>query len=163
MVAGVEGAHASPPEASSVWLSASNNGPHLSPSSVAPAESASFTPPATPTEPVDTAKDVAGCPTRTLDGKVIVNRAKIEDLRKIPGIGPKRAEAILALRAKLKQFKRPTELLRVKGIGPKSLVKMQPYFVLNDPNGNDCEKAPPPTAVPAPPAAAPSTTASPPK
>lgn len=160
MVAGVEGAHASPPEASSVWLSASNNAPSLSPSSVAPAESAQVNTPTTPTEPLDAAKEVTGCPTRTDDGKVIVNRAKVEDLRKIPGIGPKRAEAILALRAKLKQFKRPAELLRVKGIGPKSLVKMQPYFVLNDPKGNDCERPSPPAAVP--PSSAP-VTASPPK
>jgi competence protein ComEA len=154
MVAGVEGAHASPKEASSVWLSASNNEPQLSPSSIPPVESAQVNTATTPAEPA-AITDVAGCPTRTEDGKVIVNRAKVEDLRKIPGIGPKRAEAILALRAKLKQFKRPAELLRVKGIGPKSLVKMQPYFVLNDPKGNDCEKAPPP--------APPITTASPPK
>jgi competence protein ComEA len=76
----------------------------------------------------------ASCPRVTAEGKIILNRARVEDLRRIPGIGPKRAEALLALRAKLKRFKRPSELLRVKGIGPKSLVRMQTHFVLDDPN-----------------------------
>jgi competence protein ComEA len=85
----------------------------------------------------------SGCPTLTDEGKVILNRADLAALRKLPGIGPKRAEAILALRAKLKRFRRPTELLRVKGIGPKSLVRMQPHFVLDAPKGSDCETAAP--------------------
>ena len=70
----------------------------------------------------------------TADGKVILNRAGVDDLRRIPGVGPKRAQAILDLRAKLGgRFKRLGELLRVKGIGTRSLKKMEAYVVLDAP------------------------------
>lgn len=70
----------------------------------------------------------------TADGKIILNLAEASDLRHLPGIGAKRAEAILALRAKLGgRFKRVAELLRVKGIGPKGLKKIEPRVVLDAP------------------------------
>jgi competence protein ComEA len=70
----------------------------------------------------------------TPDGKVILNLAGPDELRRIPGVGPKRAEAILELRKKLGgRFKRVTDLLRVKGIGQKSLKKMEPHLVLDAP------------------------------
>lgn len=69
----------------------------------------------------------------TADGKVILNLASADELRHIPGVGQKRAEAILKLREKLKRFRRATELLRVKGIGPRSLKRMQAHFVLDPP------------------------------
>ncbi|HEX5102073.1 MAG TPA: helix-hairpin-helix domain-containing protein [Polyangiaceae bacterium] len=73
-------------------------------------------------------------PGLTADGKVILNRADASDLRHLPGVGPKRAEAIIALRAKLGgRFKRITDLLRVKGIGPKGLKKIEPHVVLDEP------------------------------
>jgi len=70
----------------------------------------------------------------TADGKVILNRADATELRHLPGVGPKRAEAIVLLRAKLGgRFKRITDLLRVKGIGPKGLKKIEPHAVLDEP------------------------------
>lgn len=70
----------------------------------------------------------------TADGKVILNRASSDELTRLPGIGQKRAEAILALRQKLGgRFKRLTDLLRVKGIGTKGLKKMEPHLVLDAP------------------------------
>jgi competence protein ComEA len=60
------------------------------------------------------------------DGKVILNLAAEEDLRRLPGVGPTRAKAILALRARLGKFKRPEDLLRVKGIGRRSLARLRP-------------------------------------
>ncbi|HEX6766486.1 MAG TPA: helix-hairpin-helix domain-containing protein, partial [Polyangiaceae bacterium] len=70
----------------------------------------------------------------TPDGKVILNLAGPDELRRIPGVGPKRAEAIVELRKKLGgRFKRLTDLLRVKGIGQKSLKKMEPHLVLDVP------------------------------
>jgi competence protein ComEA len=71
----------------------------------------------------------------TPEGKVILNRAGVDDLRRVPGLGPKRAQAIVELRAKLGgRFKRLTDLLRVKGIGVRSLKKMEAYLVLDDPS-----------------------------
>jgi competence protein ComEA len=70
----------------------------------------------------------------TADGKIILNLADTSDLRHLPGVGPKRAEAIVALRAKLGgRFKRVSDILRVKGIGPKGLKKIEPLVVLDAP------------------------------
>jgi competence ComEA-like helix-hairpin-helix protein len=68
----------------------------------------------------------------TADGKVILNRADETALCRLPGIGKKRAQAILALRDKLGgRFKNVSQLLRVKGIGPKALAKLTPHVVLD--------------------------------
>jgi competence protein ComEA len=79
-----------------------------------------------------------GAPTNTPAGmtedrKVILNLASVEDLRHLPGVGPKRAEAILALRARLGRFKQINDLLRVKGIGVRGLKKIMPHVVLDAP------------------------------
>jgi competence protein ComEA len=69
----------------------------------------------------------------TPDGKVILNQATAEDLMHLPGIGRKRAEQILALRARLGRFKRPTDLLRVRGLGAKRLQRLLPQVVVDPP------------------------------
>jgi len=46
----------------------------------------------------------------------------------LPGIGPKKADAILAYRAE-KGFASVSELVRVKGIGPETLGKLRPFFL----------------------------------
>ena len=69
----------------------------------------------------------------TEDGKVILNLASAEDLRHLPGVGPKRADAILALRVRLGRFKQVSDLLRVKGIGVRGLKKLAPHVVLDAP------------------------------
>lgn len=70
----------------------------------------------------------------TADGKVILNVASAEELTRLPGVGAKRAEAIVALRSKLKRFRQVTDLLRVKGIGPRGLKRMLPHLVLDAPS-----------------------------
>jgi competence ComEA-like helix-hairpin-helix protein len=69
----------------------------------------------------------------TPEGKVILNQAGVEDLMRLPEIGRKRAESILALRARLGRFKRPTDLLRVRGLGPKRLQRLLPHVVVDAP------------------------------
>jgi competence protein ComEA len=71
----------------------------------------------------------------TADGKVILNVANADELSKLPRVGAKRAGAIVALRQKLGKFKRATDLLRVKGIGQKTLKLMLPRLVLDPPAG----------------------------
>ena len=63
------------------------------------------------------------------DGAVIVdlNVADEDDLRRLPGIGPTRARAILALRAKLGRFKSVDDLARIKGIGRSLLRRLRPW------------------------------------
>jgi competence protein ComEA len=60
------------------------------------------------------------------DGKVILNLATEQDLRRLPGIGHGRAQAILALRERLKKFSRVEDLLKVKGIGRRGLARLRP-------------------------------------
>jgi len=60
------------------------------------------------------------------DGKVILNLATEEELRRLPGIGHGRAQAILALRVRLKKFSRVEDLLKVKGIGRRGLTRLRP-------------------------------------
>jgi competence protein ComEA len=60
------------------------------------------------------------------DGKVILNLATEQDLRRLPGIGHGRAQSILALRERLKKFSRVEDLLKVKGIGRRGLARLRP-------------------------------------
>ena len=55
-----------------------------------------------------------------------LNRATLEELQKLPGVGPRKAEAILELRKK-RPFTRITQLLEVKGIGRKTLERLKPW------------------------------------
>ncbi|MCC6522286.1 MAG: helix-hairpin-helix domain-containing protein [Polyangiaceae bacterium] len=67
----------------------------------------------------------------TADGRVILNLASEPDLRHLPGVGARRAQAILELRGRLGRFRRLEELLRVRGIGPRMLQRMRPRLVLD--------------------------------
>jgi competence protein ComEA len=67
------------------------------------------------------------------DGRVVLNEASETDLTKLPGIGPARARAILALRQRLTKFRAVEDLLRVKGIGRKMLRRLRPSVVLDRP------------------------------
>lgn len=70
---------------------------------------------------------------RTADGKIVLNAATADDLMKLPRVGAKRAQAILELRRKLGHFRQITDLLRVRGIGRKTLKLMLPLLVLDAP------------------------------
>jgi competence protein ComEA len=94
------------------------------PGAAAPSESAAPPPAA---EPPGDAKPSGITP----DGKVILNLASADELTKLPGVGMKRALSIVQLRTKLKRFKHPSDLLRVKGIGPRGLQRMLPHLVLD--------------------------------
>lgn len=67
------------------------------------------------------------------DGRIVLNLASASELTKLPGVGPKRADAIVELRTKMKGFRKLSDLLRVKGIGVKSLRKLEPKLVLDVP------------------------------
>jgi competence protein ComEA len=67
------------------------------------------------------------------DGRVVLNVASEAELTKLPGIGPSRARAILALRQRLTKFRAVEDLLRIKGIGRKMLRRLRPSVVLDRP------------------------------
>jgi len=66
----------------------------------------------------------------TADDPVSLNTASLDDLERLPGIGPKRANAILDLRTKLGRFRQIEDLMRVKGIGRATLKKLRPIVRL---------------------------------
>ena len=54
-----------------------------------------------------------------------VNTAPAAEIEKLPGVGKKSAAAIVAYRTEKGKFKGPKDLLKVKGIGKKTLEKIQ--------------------------------------
>jgi len=73
----------------------------------------------------------------TADGRVILNVATEDELTRLPGIGPVRARAIVALRQRLAKFRAVEDLLRVHGIGRKTLRRIKSNAVLDRPLGGD--------------------------
>jgi competence protein ComEA len=68
------------------------------------------------------------------DGRVVLNLATADELDRLPGIGRAKAEAIVALRARLGgKFRRLEELTRVRGIKRKLLERLRPRVVLDPP------------------------------
>jgi competence protein ComEA len=60
------------------------------------------------------------------------NLATQADLEALPGIGPVMAKRIIDYRNAHGPFKKIDDLLQVSGIGPKKLVKLKPYLLLNE-------------------------------
>ncbi len=53
-----------------------------------------------------------------------INKASKKELTNLPGVGEKKAEAIIAYRKKNGDFKKLEDLMKVKGIGPKVYKKL---------------------------------------
>jgi competence protein ComEA len=91
------------------------------------------------------------------DGRVVLNRATVTDLRRLPGVGERRAAAIVELRDKLGgRFRHVRDLGRVRGIGMRSLKRLEPLVVLDPPSdaaGSAASAAPPPSNAAASPSA----------
>ena len=69
----------------------------------------------------------------TPEAPVFINHASVDELRRLPGVGPKRAAAILVLRQRLGRFQRVEDLLRVKGVGRGAVKKWRPLVRLDTP------------------------------
>jgi competence protein ComEA len=61
---------------------------------------------------------------------VDVNAASVDQLVTVPGIGKSLAQRIVDFRQKNGPFKSVDELLKVQGIGEKSLEKLRPHLVV---------------------------------
>jgi len=60
-----------------------------------------------------------------------LNRASLSELETLPGIGAKRATAIVAFREH-HPFRRSQELLRIKGIGQRLFARLKPLVIAGD-------------------------------
>lgn len=64
------------------------------------------------------------------EGVVNLNSANAEELERVPGIGPARAQAIVQLRVRVQRFVHLEDVQRVRGIGRVSFRRMRPYLSL---------------------------------
>ena len=82
----------------------------------------------------DTGHPGAGVSTKSTSATgnllVPINTAPASELQKLPGIGPKLAEAIIEYRTLSGPFEAVEQLLEVKGIGPAKLGRIRPLVQL---------------------------------
>lgn len=63
-------------------------------------------------------------------GTININSAGLDDLQRLPGVGPAYAQRILDYRKEHGRFTSVDQLDNVKGIGPKKLEKLRPFVSL---------------------------------
>jgi competence protein ComEA len=81
--------------------------------------------------PVGAAESPAGSGATSLSGVVNVNTANVEQLTLLPGVGPTRADAIIAYRKEHGAFKRPEDLMQVRGIGERAFEKLRSHVAIS--------------------------------
>ena len=69
-------------------------------------------------------------PTAAKSKLLNVNTASSDQLQALPGIGPKKADAIVSYRSANGPFQQVDDLVQVKGIGPKTLDKLRPLVTV---------------------------------
>ncbi|MGD9666500.1 MAG: helix-hairpin-helix domain-containing protein [Synergistaceae bacterium] len=83
-----------------------------------PSKGETATPQQTPAGPAQPTSSVGSLGPKASAGLININTAMREDLEKLPGVGPKTAQLIIDHREKNGAYKRPEDLLLIKGIGP---------------------------------------------
>ena len=68
--------------------------------------------------------------TTRMTGVVNLNTADLDQLQLLPGVGEKRAAAILDLRKSKGGFKSVEELTQVKGVGESMLERLRPHLAV---------------------------------
>ncbi len=63
---------------------------------------------------------------------VDLNRASVEELMRLPGVGKRKAERIVEQR-KVRPYKRTSDILFVPGFGRHSYAKLRPYLRVDPP------------------------------
>ena len=66
--------------------------------------------------------------------RIDLNRATVSELMRVPGVGEKKAQAIVARRQR-QPFRRAEDVLAVKGLGPGWFAKVKANLVVSPPAG----------------------------
>ncbi|HET6611948.1 MAG TPA: ComEA family DNA-binding protein [Kofleriaceae bacterium] len=69
-------------------------------------------------------------PPSRASARIDLNTATVADLVALPGIGPVKAERIVAWRKRHGRFRRVIDLRRVKGFGKKTVRRLRPYLTV---------------------------------
>ena len=87
-----------------------------------------------PTVPLDAASQ-SGAEQRVVPSgpAVNLNTATVEQLQRLPGIGPKTAARIVEYRQKNGGFKKIEEVMNIRGIGEKNFLKIKPQLSVTAP------------------------------
>lgn len=109
------------PVATPAPLATPNSTPLPSPVAVAPTD-----PPTSPA--LATATPVPAPGVVREDGRIDLNRATTEDLMRLPGVGEKRAQAIVAYRQENGPFRNVAGLDEVEGFGAASVQRLEPLL-----------------------------------
>lgn len=64
---------------------------------------------------------------------VNVNQATAEEIARLPRVGPKLAQRIVQHRTEHGAFRRPEDLMQVKGVGEKFFATLKPYVAVSGP------------------------------
>ena len=89
-----------------------------------------------------------GAPVASAPVVLDLNMATAAQLARLPGLGPKRAEAIVAARAR-RPFSRVTQLLSIRGIGPRIFRQLRGRLTVGPGGGSpNLPRTPEPGLVP---------------
>src|SRR6185295_2601501 len=88
-------------------------------------------------DPVPAASRPRPAPREAPVGRIDPNVAGVSELIRLPGIGPSLAARIVADRDHHGAFPTPEALLRVRGIGPKTLDRIRGFLAIPKPDGGD--------------------------
>jgi competence ComEA-like helix-hairpin-helix protein len=67
-----------------------------------------------------------------VNGRLNLNRATVEDLRRLPGVGPTLAGEIVSARARRGRFATADDLRSVPGMGPKKLERIRDLVTVEE-------------------------------
>jgi comEA protein len=70
------------------------------------------------------------------DQKININTASLEELQKLPRIGPKIAQRVIDYRKANGSFKKVEEIMKVKGIGEKTFNRLKDLITVGPENAN---------------------------
>ncbi len=86
-----------------------------------------------PAKPKKRAQKAKTKTTATVRGVVNINTATSAELRKLPGVGPSKADRVVAYRTAHGPFRRVVDLRRVKGFGRKTLARLEKHLTVHGP------------------------------
>lgn len=86
--------------------------------------------------------EVEGAPPRTARFEVDINTADWPELMQLPNIGESLARRIVQSREEAGPYREHRDLLRVRGIGPKTLEALRPYLRPMPGDGQAADRSP---------------------